>query len=101
MRRFSALVLVLSFFLPTFAQTTAPVAASPILGFTPASAATERSWEEKFKAIPSAENERAYMERLSARPHHVGSPYDKANAEWILSKFKEWGWDAQIETFDV
>jgi N-acetylated-alpha-linked acidic dipeptidase len=41
------------------------------------------------------------MERLSARPHHVGSPYDKENAEWILSRFKEWGWDARMETFDV
>src|SRR5207248_6640282 len=29
------------------------------------------------------------------------SAYDKENAEWILSKFKEWGWDAHIETFDV
>jgi N-acetylated-alpha-linked acidic dipeptidase len=41
------------------------------------------------------------MERLSARPHHVGSAYDKDNAEWILARFKEWGWDAQIETFSV
>jgi N-acetylated-alpha-linked acidic dipeptidase len=38
---------------------------------------------------------------MSARPHHVGSPYDKDNAEWILSKFKEWGFDAHIETFQV
>ena len=37
------------------------------------------------------------MQRLSARPHHVGSPYDKDNAEWMLARFKEWGWDAQIE----
>src|SRR5204862_195440 len=51
--------------------------------------------------IPKSENQREYMRLLSARPHHVGSPYDKQNAEWILSKFKEWGWDAQIETFDV
>ena len=36
-----------------------------------------------------------YMQRLSARPHHVGSPYDKDNAEWMLAQFKEWGWDAQ------
>ena len=41
------------------------------------------------------------MRRLRARPHHVGSPYDKDNAEWILAKFKEWGFDAQIETFNV
>ncbi len=38
---------------------------------------------------------------MSARPHNVGSPYDKDNAEWILSQFKSWGLDAQIETFTV
>jgi N-acetylated-alpha-linked acidic dipeptidase len=41
------------------------------------------------------------MERLSARPHHVGSAYGKDNADWMLAKFKEWGWDARIEQFDV
>src|SRR6202045_2670144 len=41
------------------------------------------------------------MGRLSGRPHHGGSAYDKENAEWILSKFKQWGWDAKIETFTV
>ncbi|HVN03685.1 MAG TPA: transferrin receptor-like dimerization domain-containing protein, partial [Bryobacteraceae bacterium] len=46
-------------------------------------------------------NLRSYMQRLSARPHHVGSPYDKDNAEWIAAKAREWGLDAQIETFDV
>jgi hypothetical protein len=44
---------------------------------------------------------RANMERLSARPHHVGSPYDKENAEWILAQYKQWGWDAHIEEFQV
>ena len=47
--------------------------------------------------IPQAANIRSYMQRLSARPHHVGSAYDKDNAEWMLAKFKEWGWDAEIE----
>src|SRR2546429_6141050 len=41
------------------------------------------------------------MRHLSARPHHVGSPYDKDNADWILAKFKSFGLDARIETFDV
>jgi N-acetylated-alpha-linked acidic dipeptidase len=41
------------------------------------------------------------MQRLTARPHHVGSPYDKDNAEWIAAKLKGWGLDAQIESFDV
>ena len=44
---------------------------------------------------------RDYMQRLSAHPHHVGSPYDKQNAEWILAQLQSWGWDAKIEQFQV
>src|SRR5437899_9878660 len=73
----------------------------PLSGFSAQSSETERQWEEKLRAIPSPENLRAYMQRLSARPHHVGSPYDQDNAEWILAKFKSFGLDAHIETFDV
>src|SRR5689334_16943103 len=57
--------------------------------------------DEKFRALIKAENIRANMQRLAARPHHVGSPYSKDNAEWMLAQFKAWGWDAQIERFDV
>jgi len=64
-------------------------------------AADSSPWEEKFRAIPSPQNQRDYMQRLSARPHHVGSPYDKDNAEWIAAKLKSWGLDAKIENFDV
>ena len=80
-----------------------PVSADePLLpGYSAAASRAEREWETKFQALPSPANERQYMERLSAHPHHVGSPYDKDNAEWILSKFKEFGWDAHIETFNV
>ncbi len=70
-------------------------------GFSADASKTEHDWETKFRAMPDPATMRAYMQRLSARPHHVGSPYDKDNAEWILAKFKEWGLDAKIETFDV
>jgi N-acetylated-alpha-linked acidic dipeptidase len=70
-------------------------------GFLGASDRAERDWETKFRAIPSAENMREAMRLLSAHPHHVGSPYDRQNAEWMLQRFKEWGWEAQIENFDV
>jgi N-acetylated-alpha-linked acidic dipeptidase len=73
----------------------------PLRGYSNDSARAEREWEAKFRAIPDPANLRAYMERLSKRPHHVGSPYDKDNAEWLLAKFKEFGLDAKIETFDV
>ena len=63
--------------------------------------AAQRTWEKKFQDGIVPANIRENMRRLSARPHHVGSPYDKDNAEWILSKFKDAGFDARIETFNV
>ena len=72
-----------------------------LLGFTASSAATELDLEKRFRAIPDPDRMRAAMQLLSARPHHVGSPYDKQNAEWILEQYKKWGWDAHIETFQV
>ena len=74
----------------------------PVLaGFSAESSRVERQWEEKFKALPNPRLMRDYMQRLSARPHNVGAPYDKDNAEWLLGKFKEFGLDAHIETFDI
>jgi N-acetylated-alpha-linked acidic dipeptidase len=72
-----------------------------VLSTAPRAQRPAASWDAKFRDLPQPANIRASMERLSARPHHVGSPYDKDNAEWILARFKEWGWDAQIETFSV
>jgi N-acetylated-alpha-linked acidic dipeptidase len=64
-------------------------------------AAAERDWEKKFQDGIVPDNLRDSMQRLSARPHHVGSAYDKENAEWILAQFKKWGFDAHIETFKI
>ena len=47
---------------------------APLRGFTAQSSQVERTWESKFKAIPDPARLRAMMQRLSARPHHVGSP---------------------------
>src|SRR3984957_18965627 len=73
----------------------------PLRGYTSASSAKEVQWEEKFRQIPQTDNLREYMRRLSARPHHVGSAYDKDNAEWILAQLKSYGLDAKIEQFET
>jgi len=70
-------------------------------GYTAADSVTETSWEQKFRALPDRDRIRAAMQRLSARPHHVGSPYDKDNAEWLLAQLKSYGLDAQIEEFSA
>jgi N-acetylated-alpha-linked acidic dipeptidase len=73
----------------------------PLAGFRAISSADQRQWENRYKALPSADSLRSYMRHLSARPHHVGSPWDKANADWLRDRFAAWGWDATTETFDV
>src|SRR5207247_9703890 len=90
---------------PAFALLLLALAPSPfptdLRGFTPESAKAEREWETKFRALPSPDSLREYMRRLSARPHHVGSPYDQANAEWILAKLKSFGLRGQLATFGL
>ncbi|HUK34150.1 MAG TPA: transferrin receptor-like dimerization domain-containing protein [Vicinamibacterales bacterium] len=63
--------------------------------------AQQPSWDEQFRELIRPDNIGANMQRLAAHPHHVGSPYNKDNAEWMLAQFRAWGWDAQIERFDV
>ena len=72
-----------------------------ILGFTSDSSQVQNALEAKFDGFLKADNLRDWLKRLSARPHHLGSAYDKENAEFIASQFKSWGYDTQIESFDV
>ena len=85
------------------AQVSASKSAAPaqLAGYTAQSSSPEHEWEKKFQDGIVRDNVRENVRRMSARPHHVGSPYDKDNAEWILAKFKESGFDAHIETFQV
>jgi N-acetylated-alpha-linked acidic dipeptidase len=76
-------------------------ASNDLEGFTPSAAAIELQLEQKFDADLSAADLRAWMQQMASQPNHVGSAHDKANAEFQLAKFKEWGWDAAIETFSV
>jgi len=72
-----------------------------IIGFfdkdVPAQLALESSFDKNLRS----ENIGETIRKLSAQPHHLSSPGDKANAEYILSLYQQWGWDAHIETFHV
>ena len=85
------------------AVVTADVSPGPgaLEGFSSGAAAAEAQLEQRFDADLSAADLRAWMQQMSSAPNHVGSAHDKANAEFQLAKFREWGWDASIETFSV
>ena len=52
----------------------------------PLSSAAQSGIEKKFDSYLDTKNIDLFIKELSARPHHVGSPGDKANAEYLLAK---------------
>ena len=79
----------------SFAQT------KKITGFFEKNIEKQLNLESAFDKNLSKENIGENIKRLSARPHHLSSPQSKENAEYILSLYKKWGWDVEIETFHV
>src|SRR5262245_20434050 len=74
---------------------------APPRGFFADTAIEQQKVEREFRALPDPAVARESMRVLSAAPHHLSSPKGRDNAEWILSRFKQYGLDARIETFDV
>jgi N-acetylated-alpha-linked acidic dipeptidase len=86
------------------ALTAAFAADSPapaLFGFSAAESERERSLEQRFDAALDPAELRSWLKSLSSAANHVGSPHDKANAEHVRDLFRQWGWDAQIEVFEV
>jgi len=57
--------------------------------------------EQRYEALLKAENLGAWMKQMTLRPHNVGSPKAKENAEYIAGLFRKWGFDTEIEVFHV
>jgi N-acetylated-alpha-linked acidic dipeptidase len=91
------LVIILMIFIlqSSIAQT------NKMIGFYEKNILKELNLESAFDKNLSKDNIGEAIKKLSAEPHHIGSPGSKGNAEYILSLFDKWGWDAKIETFYV
>src|SRR5688572_347795 len=95
-RDFFALILVSSVL-----SQSATIGKKSISGFTEANASAQFALESKFDASLSSANMMAWLKRLSARPHHLGSAYNKENADFIASQFRSWGYETKLEEFHV
>lgn len=99
-KRFTVTALLVATLLPA-AAVVAGEAAPQMLGFVATNARDEAALEARFDQQLDAREIRGWLERMSAEPNQIGSPHDKANAEFMLDRFRAWGWDAHIETFYV
>jgi N-acetylated-alpha-linked acidic dipeptidase len=94
-------MLLLSTVIPLASATAAGEGAAALFGFTGQEGAAQRSLEQRFDAQLDPAELRAWMKNLASAPNQVGSPHDKANAEFVRDLFRQWGWQAQIEVFEV
>ena len=97
----SGWMLLLSAMLPLAANSAAGEGAPPLFGFTAQEGAAQRSLEQRFDADLNPAELREWLKNLASAPNHVGSPHDRANAEFVRDLFRQWGWQAQIEVFEV
>lgn len=100
-RRVHPWTLLLSTLVPLAAASAAGEGGASLFGFTAQESAAQRSLEQRFDAALSPAELRDWMKNLASAPNQVGSPHDKANAEFVRDLFRQWGWQAQIEVFEV
>jgi N-acetylated-alpha-linked acidic dipeptidase len=71
----------------------------PLTGFDDSAGADQLAREQRFDSSLNRADLQQWLQRLSARPHHLGSPAGKEVAEFVAAQFKSWGYDTAIETF--
>ncbi|HEV2489764.1 MAG TPA: M28 family metallopeptidase [Candidatus Acidoferrales bacterium] len=71
-------------------------------GFTPASAASEQTYEDQLRALASPEQIRQFHRYLTAEPHPAGSLRNNELANWVAEQWKQQGLeDVTIHSYDV
>ncbi len=73
----------------------------PLLGFSSTSAAEQYALEARFDAQLDPSHQRAWMQRLTAKPFFVGSPGNHETMEWVSQQLRDWGFQVDVEEFDV
>jgi N-acetylated-alpha-linked acidic dipeptidase len=94
MNKFALIILICCAFVTTRAQ-------RKLSGFTEQNTTAQLKWEKQFDSSLDLKNLDTWMQFLSSKPHHVGSPQDKANAEYIAGLFRSWGFETTIENYYV
>jgi N-acetylated-alpha-linked acidic dipeptidase len=79
----------------------ASVYSQNLSGFKAGNRNSQQQTEAKFDALISSESIGKTIKELTLKPHYLGSVGSKEVAENLLAKFKSYGWDAEIETYQV
>jgi len=70
-------------------------------GFFADSSATQRRWEEQFRAVPAPSSAREHLRRLTLEPHIAGTKEDYATAIYVRDQLRSYGLNAELKEYDV
>lgn len=76
-----------------------PQASTDISGFR--DSAAELATESRFLAVPDPKLAEAHLRVLTEAPHMAGTPEDKATAEYVAQKFRQAGFDTEMDEYKV
>ncbi|HLU05365.1 MAG TPA: transferrin receptor-like dimerization domain-containing protein [Woeseiaceae bacterium] len=72
-----------------------------LAGFDEETTGAQRELEKAFDEDISAADQDEWLRHLSAKPHHVGSRAGRENARYIADLFESWGYDVEIEEYEI
>ncbi|NNE35083.1 MAG: folate hydrolase, partial [Rhodothermales bacterium] len=78
-----------------------PLPVDSLTGFRSDRVPAQLQLEENFDAQLDSDNLHEWMQVMTSKPQHVGSTHGKANAEYVAELFTSWGFDTEIEVFNV
>src|SRR5688500_9761431 len=72
-----------------------------ITGFSPASAARQRSAESDAIAKPDATRAATHARMLSREPHVAGTDAQARTRDYVIDQMKSWGLQTEVRAYDV
>lgn len=72
-----------------------------ILGFSERGAEAQLQLEATYDEHISPDNLREWMEYIVSKPIYTGAPHNKETADWMVEQFRSWGFEAELEEFQV
>lgn len=82
-----------------------PASAGPdenmLLGFDEAGSLAQRALEVRMDADIDPEEQQEWLRILSEFPHHAGTEAGVKNVEFIAKKFKSWGYETEVVSYEI
>ncbi len=93
--------MIMTLFTSLVVMATTAVSADQLIGFDKKASSEQRQLEAFFDRNIKATEQAEWLKQFSKAPHHAGSRAGKEVARSIAELFSSWGYDTQIEEYEI